>query len=194
MFMQTETKLYIKGMVCERCILVIRDELQALGHNPVKISLGEVTFLVYGRPINVSLIKERLTILGFKLLEDQKVKIVDDVKKLVAEVYSGAYDFPLNFRFSALLKERLQKDYDTLSNLFTLLEQRTLEQYIIDYRIEKVKELLVYSNDTLSGIAFKLNYSSLPHLSKQFKQYTGLNPSYFREVKKSKHDMVSPLI
>jgi AraC family transcriptional regulator len=192
--MHTESKLYIKGMVCDRCILVIKNELQTLGYTPVKISLGEVTVLVYGKSIDVSLIKERLTSLGFQLLEDQKVKVVEEVKKLVEEGYSGTFDFPINFRFSTLVKDRLNKDYDTLSNIFSLLEQKTLERFIIDYRIEKVKEYLVYSTDPLSDIAFKLNYSSVPHLSKQFKQITGLNPSYFREVQKSKQELALHLV
>lgn len=105
-----------------------------------------------------------------------------DISRLAVEVY----DFPNNFRFSDLVVSQLHKDYDGVSSLFTLLENKNLERYIIDYRIEKIKEFLVYSELTLSDISFKLNFSSIAHLSRQFKQYTGLTPSYFKEIKKAK--------
>ena len=103
------------------------------------------------------------------------------------EVYNGEYDFPHGFRFSRLLAERLDKDYEAISDAFIKIENKTIEQYMIEFRINKVKELLVYSNLTLSDIAFKLNFNSVPHLSTQFKQQTGLTPSYFKELKKAKN-------
>ena len=184
--MQNASKLFIKGMVCQRCIIVLKTELEASGMIVVKAELGEVTVLTSSRAIETARIAEKLAPLGFQLLEDRKVKTVDAIRELVKEVYSGNFDFPYNFRFSDLLSQRLQKEYDSLSALFSLLEHKTLERYIIDYRIERIKEFLVYTSSTLSDIAFRLNYSSVAHLSRQFKQYTGLNPSHFKEIKKSR--------
>jgi len=172
-------------MVCRRCVMVIEEELKDLGHEPLQVGLGEVTVIDRGK-LDKAELEKRLAALGFSLLEDRKVKTVSEVKALVEEVYSGDYDFPDNFRFTKLVKERFGKDYDAVSDVFIAMEKRTIEQYIIDFRINKVKEYLVYSNLTLADIAFKLNYNSVAHLSSQFKQYTGLTPSHFKEIKKEK--------
>ena len=184
--MQNASRLFIKGMVCQRCIIVLKNELEASGMIVIKAELGEVTVLTSSRTIESAWIPEKLAPLGFQLLEDKKVKTVDAIRELVKEVYSGNFDFPYHFRFSDLLVQRLQKEYDSLSALFSLLEHKTLERYIIDFRIERIKEFLVYTSSTLSDIAFRLNYSSVAHLSRQFKQYTGLNPSHFKEIKKAR--------
>ena len=187
--MQSESRLFIKGMVCQRCIIVIQRELYKLGLNPVNVSLGEVTVITSNKVPDLKTIEESLSPLGFQLLEDKKIKIVKEVKKLVQEVYSGSYDFPDDFRFSDLIVATFHRDYDTISGLFSLLEHKTLERYIIDFRIEKVKEFLVYSSLSLADIAFKLNYSSVAHLSRQFKQHTGLTTSHFKEIRKEKVKM-----
>lgn len=187
--MQQESKLFIKGMVCQRCIQVIQGELGQLGIVPVKIELGAVTIISSNGQMETTVIEEKLRPLGFQLLEDKKIKTVRAIKELIAEVYSGNYDFPNPFRFSDLVVKRLHKEYDTVSALFSLLEHKTIERYIIDHRIGKIKEMLVYSSFTLADIAFKLNYSSAAHLSGQFKQYTGLTPSHFKEVKKARNNI-----
>jgi AraC-like DNA-binding protein len=177
--------IYIKGMVCQRCMMTVKEELQNMGHTPLELSLGTVSFATTGTH-DLPDLEKRLTSLGFSLLEDKKAKLVKEVKRLVEEVYSGDFDFPERFRFAELAKERFQKDYDTISDAFIAAEKRAIEQFIIDFRINKVKEFLVYSNATLSDIAFKLNFNSVAHLSSQFKQQTGLTPSYFKQVKKHK--------
>jgi AraC family transcriptional regulator len=190
--MPTESKIFIKGMVCQRCILVVKTRLQQLGMEPLKVSLGEVTVITASPLPDHELIEQSLKPLGFQLIEDKKVKAVNAIRRLVAEVYSGSYDFPAGFRFSELLKERLHRDYDSLSTLFSFMEHKTLEQHIIEYRIEKIKELLVYTDQPLSDMAFSLNFSSMAHLSRQFKQYTGLTPSHFREIRKARGQMDTP--
>lgn len=176
-----ESKLLIKGMVCQRCILVVQSALQQLGLHPVQVSLGEAT-VITSPWLDRALIDKSLKPLGFGLMEDRKVRLVNSVKRLVAEVYSGTYDFPEGFRFTALLMDRLHRDYDTVGALFSQLEHQTLERYIIGYRIEKIREMLAHTDRTVSDLAFQLNFSSTAHLSRQFKQYTGLAPSQFREV------------
>lgn len=162
---------------------VVQNELELAGLIPVKIGLGEVTIITSKGPLETNLIEGRLRPLGFELLEDKKMKTVREIRELVAEVYSGNYDFPNQFRFSDLVASRIHKDYNAVSAMFTQMEQKTLERYIIDYRIEKVKEFLLYTSLTLADIAFKLNFSSVAHLSRQFKQYTGFTPSGFKDVR-----------
>ena len=174
--------IFIKGMVCGRCLMTVETELQQLGHTPVKLSLGEVSFIM-NEAKDAAMLEERLSRLGFSLLEDKQVKIAKEVQQLVEEVYSGDFDFPERFRFSLFAKERLQKGYDAISDAFIATQKKTIEQYIIEYRINKVKEFLVYSHFTLSDIAFRLNFTSAAHLCRQFKQQTGLTPSFFKEIK-----------
>ena len=188
--MEKATKLFIKGMVCNRCMMVIQTELESLGHDPVQVELGVVKIARSAEEVNWTEVGQRLTQLGFELLEDPKEKLVTEVKALVQEVYSGGFDFPERFRFSQFLKERLNKDYDSISNSFAALEKKTIEQYVIESRIDKVKEYLVYSNTTLSEIAFRLNFNSTAHLSARFKQQTGLTPSHFKEIKKQKAEVI----
>ncbi len=176
-------------MVCNRCIQVIQSELQQLGVETVKVKLGEVTVIQSGKLPEQYMIEQRLNALGFELVEDKKIRIVRQVKLIVAEVYSGSFDFPLAFKLSDFLVSKIQKDYNTISGFFSLIEQKTIEQYFIEYRIEKVKELLVYSTASLSDIAFQLNFSSSAHLARQFKQYTGLTTSHFKGIRQAKLDI-----
>jgi AraC family transcriptional regulator len=180
-----QQKYYVNGMVCERCIYSVKETLEDLGIELVEVGLGEVT-LVSNPGIKESLIEERLKSSGFTLLQDKRLKLLKDAKALVAEVYSGSFDFPNGFRFSSLVAERLSANNDVVNAAFTAIEQTTLEKYIIDFRINKVKELLVYTDNTLADISFALGFSSVAHLSKQFKSHTGLNPSHFKEIKWNK--------
>lgn len=179
-------KIFIKGMVCDRCIFSIRELFRELNIPVVNIDLGEVTTMSALPPPDIATLSKRLSAQGLILLEDKKTKLVRDIKTLVEQVYSGSYDFPDNFRFSDLVMNTLSRDYTTASNTFSESDDITLEKYIMEYRIEKVKELLVYTDETLADIAYKLGFSSAAHLSRQFKSTTGLNPSYFKEIRKTK--------
>ncbi len=173
-------------MVCNRCMMVVKNEMENLGHRLVDVSLGEVSFISSAEEPKQHELESRLSLLGFRLLEDKKTKMAKEVKTIIEEVYSGNFDFPDGFRFSRLVAQRLGKDYDAISDAFIAAEKKTIEQYIIDFRINRVKEFLVYTTLTLSDIAFKLNFNSVAHLSTQFKQQTGLTPSFFKEIKKQK--------
>lgn len=188
--MEQQSKLLIKGMVCRRCVMMVKEELERLGYMLLQVELGEVIIENGGKEINREEIAEKLAPLGFGLLDNPKAKLTGDVRALVQEVYSGDFDFPERFRFSILASQRLGKDYNTISDTFIEVERRTVEQYIIDFRINKVKEFLVYTSLTLSDIAFKLNFNSAAHLSSQFKQQTGLTPSYFKEIRKQKAEVM----
>lgn len=184
--MLSNYKVFIKGMVCDRCILTIRDAFRDLDIPVANISLGEATTVSALSVPDIAALGKSLSALGFELLEDRKTKLVRDIKMLVEQVYSGNYDFPDHFRFSDVVVRTLNRDYDTVSSIFSAAEATTLERYIMEYRIEKAKELLVYTDETLADMAYRLGFSSAAHLSRQFKATTGLNTSWFKEIRKTK--------
>ena len=181
--MDTRQTFYVRGMVCQRCISIIRKELEDAGVGNAEVRLGEIVTSQSSLPVEF---ERKLNSLGFELLVDKNLRMVTQVKDLVKEVYSGEYDFPVPFRFSQLVAERMKADYDKISQVFTETEGITIEKYIIDFRIEKIRELLVYTDETLSDISFKLGFSSVAHLSRQFKQQTGLNASHYKAIRKGK--------
>jgi AraC family transcriptional regulator len=180
-----EQTLQIKGMVCNRCIMTVEAELLAIGHTPLNMSLGKVSYTP-NEMHESSLLEERLSSLGFSVLKDKNTEVTTQIKNIIEEVYSGDFDFPDHFRLSELIRNRLGYDYDKIRSTFIAHEKKTIEQYSIDYRINKVKEYLVYTDYTLADIAFRLNYNSVGHLSNQFKQLTGLTPSFFKSIKRQK--------
>lgn len=150
-------------MVCNRCTMVIKKEPESLGHFPVPLEGGMVKIAGSEEEVNRAGVEQRLALLGFDLLEDPKRKLAEEVKALVKEVYSGGFDFPDRFRFSFFAKERLNKDDDSISDLFIAFEKKTIEQHSIEFRIGKVREYRVYSNATLADLAFRLNFNSPAH-------------------------------
>jgi AraC-like DNA-binding protein len=188
--MDQARKILIKGMVCQRCISTVKETLNKAGFETKNVQLGEVTLSSLLNRQEIKLLEEKLKPFGFSLVEDKREKISEQVKALLKEVYSGNFDFPVSFRFSDFLAEKLQMDHQKISTAFSESEKIALEKYQIEYRTEKVKEFLVYTNETLAAIAFKLNFSSVPHLSRQFKQQTGLTPSYFKNLRQQKQEVV----
>ncbi|MFD2886940.1 helix-turn-helix domain-containing protein [Chitinophaga cymbidii] len=176
-------------MVCERCIHSIRQVLRELNIPVTNISLGEITTVSALSAPDIAALSEKLAPLGFSLLEDKKTKLARDIKKIVEQVYSGSYDFPEKFKFSETLAKKLNKEFTTLSSIFSEVEGITLEKYIIEFRIEKIKEFLVYTDDSLTNIAYNLGFSSIGHLSRQFKANTGLPPSHFQKIRQNKQSL-----
>lgn len=183
------SEILIKGMVCERCIAVIKEGITNLGHKVTKISLGKLS-------LNSELNKEEFAKLenfldenGFELISNRQVRIVNQTKELINEVFSENVRYDSRLRFSSLLSERLNLNYDSISELFTEIEGITLEKYVIAKRLEKVKELLVYTDFTLTEIAYITGFSSINHLSRQFKELTGFSPSHFKAVKNTKQNL-----
>jgi len=179
----TTTTLYIKNMVCPRCIMAVKDVFGKLGLDIVNIKLGEVIISNDRENINYEQLKAELEQLGFELLEDSKAKIIEKIKTLIIDMVHYAKDETPKINLSEYISREIGKDYNYLSNMFSDLENITIEKFIILQKIEKVKELLIYGELTLSEIAFQLNYSSTAHISKQFKQVTGFTPSEFRKLK-----------
>ena len=174
-------KLHIKNMVCNRCIMVVNDELEKLGLHPASVELGEVVLSEELSDIQKDQVKSALEKVGFELIDNRKSQLIERVKTLLIELVHRQNN-KLNTNLSDYLILQLGHDYSSISTLFSEVEGTTIEKYYIAQKIERVKELLVYDELSLSEIAHLLNYSSVAHLSKQFKKTTGLTPSHFKQI------------
>lgn len=174
--------IYIKNMVCNRCKMVVKGSLERLGLHPVRVELGEVELRENDISAKKDQIREMIQSFGFDLLDDKKTKIIEKIKTRIVDLVQHR-NSDLQVPLSDYLSQELHQDYSALSNLFSAVEGITIEKYHILQKIEKVKELLVYDELTLSEIAYQLNYSSVSHLSNQFKKVTGLNPSHFKKLR-----------
>lgn len=174
-------KVYIKNMVCNRCIMAVENVFKQSGHTPEKVELGEVELNEHIPDAEMKPIGEDLQKLGFEVIDDAKSRIIERIKNIIIrQVHHSEGNMKVNY--STLIESELHKDYNYLSSLFSAITGITIEKYIIDQKIERVKELLVYNELTLSEIAFNMGYSSVAHLSNQFKKVTGLTPSHFKEI------------
>ncbi len=178
--------LHIKNMVCDRCIMAVRGQLDGLGLGYKNIRLGQVELTEQPSEAILQSLREQLLSSGFELLDDKKSKIVEGVKNIIVSLIHGKDADEFNFKLSAILQEKSGLDYHYLSALFSSVEGITIEKYVILQRIEKVKELLMYDEKSLSEIAYEMGYSSVQHLSQQFKKITGLTPSHFKQLKENK--------
>jgi len=177
--------LFIKNMVCDRCVLVVAGELKKIGINAQKITLGEVTLEKELTADQKEQLHQALLDLGFEPIDSKKGRIIEKIKTVIINmVHHSDHDEKTNL--SDLLSKALHHDYNYLSNLFSEVEGITIEKYFIAQKIEKVKELLVYDELSLSEIALRMNYSSVAYLSNQFKKVTGLTPSHFRQIREEK--------
>ncbi|MCG7502763.1 AraC family transcriptional regulator [Tenacibaculum sp. Mcav3-52] len=177
--------LTIKNMVCNRCILVIQNELDKLGVGVKSIKLGEVILEKELTSDEKESLDKILLDLGFEIIDDKKSRIIEKIKNLIINLVHHQ-DSETKVNLSDLLSNELHHDYNYLSNLFSEVEGTTIEKYFIAQKIEKVKELLVYDELSLSEIAFRLHYSSVAYLSNQFKKVTGLTPSHFKKIRKDR--------
>ncbi len=187
-----ETKLYIKNMVCDRCIKVVKSELSQLGYNVVQITLGEA-IIESDKSHDLTEIKNVLVGNGFDLVDDKTSKLIEKIKVLIINKIHHDSEALEKFSFSKFLSKEIAVNYSHLSSVFSAGEGITIEKFIIKQKIEKVKELLTYDELTLSEIAYKLGYSSVQHLSNQFRQVTGLNPTYFKKLKDRKRNPLDHL-
>ena len=176
--------LFIKNMVCNRCIMVVQSELDKLGLKVKNIKLGEVLLESEPPAEKKKELNGVLTSLGFELIDDKKGRIIEKIKAVIIDLVHHQ-DNETKHNLSDLLSSELHHDYNYLSNLFSDVEGTTIEKYFIAQKIERVKELLVYDELSLSEIAFQLNYSSVGYLSNQFKKITGLTPSRFKQTRET---------
>lgn len=176
-------KLSIKNMVCNRCIMAVSSIFEKHGHKPAAVALGEVVLEDSElSEKDLQAIDAELQQMGFERIDDRKARIIEKLKNsIVSKIHHTDY-VDVKFNWSSVLAEELQLDYNYLSTLFSSVEGITLEHYIIKQKIERVKELLFYDELNMSEIADRLGYSSVQHLSSQFKKMTGFTPSQFKKA------------
>lgn len=182
--------LHIKNMVCLHCIMALKQLLKELDVSYHHIELGAII-------LNEKLSKEKLAelsaglnTLGLALIDDRRSRIIEKIKTTIIKLLHADDEEKQNLNISSILSAALNYDYNYLSSLFSESEGITIEKFVIAQRIDRVKELLVYDELTLSEIAYKLGYTSTAHLSNQFKKITGLTPSYFKKIKEQKHEYI----
>ncbi|MCY7310551.1 MAG: AraC family transcriptional regulator [Chitinophagaceae bacterium] len=185
-------KLYIKNMVCSRCKMMVKAQLENKGLRPLSVNLGEVEIEEELSKARLSQLDTSLKSVGFELIDDKKSQTIEKIKNVIIKLVHHS-DHNIKTNLSAFITSQIHQDYNYLSNLFSAIEGTTIEKYFITQRIERVKELIVYDEFTLSEIADQLGYSSVAYLSNQFKKVTGFTPSYFKSLKEYKRKNIEEL-
>ncbi|MCK9639105.1 MAG: AraC family transcriptional regulator [Prolixibacteraceae bacterium] len=175
-------KLYIKYMVSNRCKLAVKEELRRLGLHFILVDLGEIEIMEDITPDQKEELRTALHNSGLELMDDKRAVLIEKIKNAIIEMVHHT-DEMIKVNFSDYLSEKLNHDYTYLANLFSEIQGTTIEQFVIHHKIERIKELIIYDELNITEIAWKMNYSSVAHLSNQFKKITGLTPSHFKQLK-----------
>jgi len=178
-------KLYIKYMVSNRCKIAVKDKLKKLGLHYIMVDLGEVEIMENLSDEARERLKTALFSVGFELMDDKRSVLIERIKNTVIEMIYDSNEI-IKTKFSHYLSDKLNYNYTYLANLFSEVQGMTIEQFIISHKIEKIKELIIYGELSISEIAWKMNYSSVAHLSNQFKKIVGLPPSHFKQMKEKR--------
>lgn len=178
-------KLYIKYMVSLRCKLMVQQELEILGLHHTSIELGMIEIRETLNEEQKLLLKNNLAVSGLELLDDKKNILIDKIKNVIIEMVHYTDEIP-KVNYSEYISEKLDYDYTYLSNLFSEVKGMTIQHFIIKHKIERVKELILYDQLNLSEISYKLHYSSVAHLSHQFKKVTGHTPTFYKKIGKKR--------
>jgi AraC-like DNA-binding protein len=187
-------------MVSNRCKMVVKEELKKLGLHFIVVDLGEVEIMETMSATQQEQLKLALLTSGLELMDDKRAVLIERVKNVITEMIHHTDELP-KVNYSDFISEKLNYDYTYLSNLFSEVKGITIQQFIIINKIERAKELLLYDELSLTEISYKLHYSSVAHLSNQFKKVTGLTPSHYKQMKDKKRspiedigpDLTSPL-
>ena len=185
-------KLYIKYMVSNRCKMMVKSELEKLGLHYGAVELGEAEVKEQITDEQREQLKIALLKSGLELMDDKKAVLIEKIKNVIIEMVHYADELP-RIKNSEYISQKLQHDYTYLANLFSETTGITIEHYIIAHKIERVKELLLYDELNLTEISYRLNYSSVAHLSNQFKKITGLSPSFYKKLKKKRRGNLEDL-
>src|SRR5688572_25926709 len=185
-------KIYIKYMVSLRCKMLVKDELTKLGLHYGAVDLGTVDMLEDLTEEQHNQLKENLLKSGLELLDDKRSILIEKIKNVIVEMIHYSDEVP-KMNYSDYISEKLNYDYTYLSNLFSEVKGITIQQFIIIHKIERAKELLLYDELTLTEIAYRLHYSSVAHLSNQFKKVTGLTPSHYKQMKDKKRSPIEEI-
>jgi YesN/AraC family two-component response regulator len=179
-------------MVCIRCKMVVKDELIKLGLNYNAVELGEADIPGTISPELFHQVKTALLKSGLELMDDKKGALIQKIKAVIIELVHYSQE-ALTVNLSDYLSAKINHDYTYLANLFSEVQGTTIEKFYISHKIERVKELLVYNELTLTEIAYQMHYSSVAYLSTQFKKITGLTPSHFKKLKDKRRSMLDDL-
>ena len=177
--------LYIKYMVSLRCKMMVKEELKTLGLHYVSVDLGMVEIMEEMTQEQHDLLKKNLLKSGLELLDDKRSILIEKIKNVIIEMIHYSYELPTD-NYSEYISKKLNYDYTYLSNIFSEVKGITIQQFIINHKIERVKELLLYDELNLTEISYRLHYSSVAHLSNQFKKVTGLSPSFYKQLKQKR--------
>ena len=185
-------KIFIKHMVSNRCKMAVKEELRKLGLHFIVVDLGEVEIMENISAEQREQMKTALLISGFELMDDKKAILIEKIKTAVIEMVHHS-DEKIKTNFSDYLSEKLSHNYTYLANLFSEVQGTSIEHFIIAHKIERIKELIIYDELNITEIAWKMNYSSVAHLSNQFKKVTGLTPSHFRQLKDKRRSSIEDI-
>lgn len=185
-------KLYIKYMVSTRCKMVVKEELRKMGLHFIVVDLGEVDIMENINSEQREQLKKELLVSGLELMDDKRAVLIEKIKNVIIEMVHYSDELP-KVNYSDFISEKLQHDYTYLSNIFSEVKGTTIQQFIIVHKIERAKELLLYDELNLTEISYKLNYSSVAHLSNQFKKVTGLSPSHFKQLKDKRRNPIEDI-
>ncbi|HUH29290.1 helix-turn-helix transcriptional regulator [Gelidibacter sp.] len=177
--------LYVKYMVSLRCKMVVQQELEKIGLHCLKVDLGTIEIKEDLSDSLKQVLQKNLKRYGLELLDDKRNILIEKIKAVIIEMIHYSKEMP-KMNYSDYISEKLGYDYTYLANTFSEVKGITIQQYIINHKIERVKELLLYEDLNLTEISYQLHYSSVAHLSNQFKKITGLAPSYFKTLKNKK--------
>jgi AraC-like DNA-binding protein len=184
--------LYIKYMVSNRCKLLVKEALTDLGLHFILVELGVVEIMETLSPTQLQSLNAVLTEAGLEIMDDKKAKLVERIKNVVIEMVHHSEEIPKT-NFSDYISDKLSHDYTYLANLFSETQGSTIEHFIIAHKTERIKELIIYDEMNITEIAFKMNYSSVAHLSSQFKKVTGLSPTRFKQLKERKRNPIEEI-
>lgn len=179
-------------MVSNPCKMMVKEELKKLGLHYIVVDLGEVDILEDISEEQRNQLKIDLSQLGLELLDDKRIVLIEKIKNIIIEMILNS-DETIKIKFSNFLSEKLHYNYTYLANLFSEVQGISIQQFMILHKIERIKELMFYDELNLKEIAYRLNYSSVAHLSNQFKKVTGLSPGHFKQLKQLKDKMRSPI-
>lgn len=179
-------------MVSTRCKMVVKEELKKLGLHFIVVDLGEVEVMETISPEQRLELKTALLLSGLELMDDKRAVLIEKIKNVIIEMVHHT-DELIKMNFSDFLSEKLNHDYTYMANLFSEVQGTTIEQFIISHKIERIKELIIYGELNITEIAWKMNYSSVAHLSNQFKKMTGLSPSHFKQLKDKRRSPIEEI-
>ena len=179
-------------MVSARCKMAVKEALKSLGLHFIVVDLGEVDVMEKVTQEQREELKLALLGSGLELMDDKRAMLIEKIKNAIVEMVHYT-DEIIKVNFSEFLSEKLKHDYTYLANLFSEVQGTTIEQYIISHKIERIKELIIYGELNITEIAWKMNYSSVAHLSNQFKKVTGLTPSHFKQLKEKRRSPIEEI-